>query len=338
MPPRLAFAGSPRSVSPWLLHAISRIGIFEAICGEDAEREITRFQARWAFESDLSAMLKEAEPDGVILACAPSERSRLIKECLTAGAGVLAIGAPGTMAACKRLAVFAKLAGRFVLSAPAIRFSPSLLMARRLIDSGKLGMPVSVSLNSTRRSSTPDSADSGPMSFDQIFEAVDLVHHLTGSIQRGFAMTHPDGAMVVSASAGNQVPVSMVFHANGASDAVGIELEIRASDGTRLRIGRDGGLICANGPQVSASRQVTLAEVEPLQELGYEGLTAEFRRHLEAGRSSLGLIGPVMEVTAGTEAILASAAKGRAVTPKIPSAESRDAAKQDVAGKLEIAG
>ena len=98
MPPRLAFAGSPRSVSPWLLNAISRIGVFEAICGEDAEREITRFHARWAFENDLTAMLKEAEPEGVVLASPLPERPRLIKECLTAGASVLVIGPPGTTA------------------------------------------------------------------------------------------------------------------------------------------------------------------------------------------------------------------------------------------------
>lgn len=333
MPPRLAFAGSPRSVSPWLLHAISRIGVFEAICGEDAEREITRFHARWAFENDLTAMLKEAEPEGVVLASPLPERPRLIKECLTAGAGVLVIGPPGTTASCKRLALFAKLTGRLVLAAPAIRFSPSILMTRRLIDSGKLGMPVSMSLHSTRRSSVRDATDGEPISPDQVFEAVDLVNHLIGPFRRVFALAHADGAMVVSASAGEEVPISMVFHAVGAADAVGIELEIRASDGTRLRIERDGSLFCANGSQVSASRQVTLAGVEPSHELGYDGLTAEFRRHIEAGRTGLGLIGPAIQVTAATEAVLTSAAKGRAVTPKIPTRSARE-----TSGKLEVAG
>lgn len=317
-PPKFAFVGDPASVSPWLLRAMSQAGVLEAICDQDAEQQIGRWHARWAF-TEVAEMLREAEPDGVVLSVPLSGRTRLIKQCLTAGAGVLVAGAPGTASACGRLALFAKLAGRFVMAAPAIRFSPSVLLARRLLDSGKFGPPISMVLRSTHRASTSQAPPhAGPISTDQVFEAADLVHHLIGPIGRVFSSAHGDGAMTVSAVSKDGVVLALVFHANGMADAVGIDLEIRAADGTRLSIDRNGSLDCVNGSRVGACHRVALGSAEPAVELGFEGLVAEFRRHLEARRSGSGLVGAAGPVTAAAEAFLGSAAKGRAMVPKTP--------------------
>lgn len=315
---KIAFVGATREVSPWLLQSLGRIGTFEAICDKNAERDAAKLPARWAF-SDLSLLLREAEPDGVVLHQPLGDRARLIKQCLAAGAGVLVTGAPGSAAACKRLASFSKLSGRFVLAAPAIRYSPTVLLARRLIESGKLGAPVSMTLHSTRRGSPRAGAeDHGVVPSDQVFEAVDLIHQLIGPIQQVFAIVHSDGALVASVMTAPGVPISLVFHGSGPSEAVGLEMEVRAADGTRLHIDRNLQLLCGNGSRVDAARRVALAMADPAVELGYEGLMAEFRRHLEAGRTGLGLVGPVGTLVAATEAVLASAERRRPVVPKQP--------------------
>jgi len=315
-PVKFAFLGAKRDVSPWLLQSLSRVGTFEAICDEDAERYVAKLHVRWAF-SDLSAMLREAEPDGVVLSRPLGDRARLIKQCLAAGAGVLVTGAPGSATACKRLASFSKLSGRFVLAAPAIRFSPAILLARRLVESGKLGSPISMAIHSTRRGSPRTSVDDhGAVPSDQVFEAVDLIHHLIGPLQQVFACVHGDGALIASAITVPGVPVSLVFHASGQAEAVGLELEIRATDGTRLCVDRNQQLLCVTGSRVNAAHRVAMAMADPAVELGYDGLMAEFRRHVEAGRTGLGLVGAVTAITSATEAVFASAERRRPVVPK----------------------
>jgi len=319
-PPRLAFIGDPTAVSPWLLHSVGRICVLDSICHDEAERAIGRFHARWAFD-DPTEMLKETEPDGVVLACPVADRTRLSKQCLTAGASVLVPGLPGKAVACRRLGLFAKLAGRFVLAAPTLRFSPGVLMAKRLIESGKFGGTIAMTLDSARRGGAGAfSPDERPIAADQVFEAVDLVQHLVGPAGRAYAVSHEEGALAVTTLAGEGVPVSMAFLARGGVDRVGLELELDAADGSRLRIDRAGGLFCGNGSKVSAYHQVAAAVGEPAIELGSDGLVAEFRRRLEESRPSGGLIGPVPAVSAATEAIFASAERGRAVEPKLPRA------------------
>jgi len=322
-PPRLAFIGDPQAVSPWLLHSLGKMCILDSICHGEADRAISRFHARWAFD-DPTAMLEETEPDGVVLACPVADRVRLSKQCLTAGAGVLVPGSPGRATACRRLGLFARLAGRFVLAAPALRFSPGVLMAKRLIESGKFGAPIAITLHSARRGGPGAlSPDGDLIAVDQVFEAVDLIQHLVGPIGRVYAVSHDEGALAVTASAGGGAAVSMVFLARSGVDRVGLKLELDAGDGSRLRIDRAGGLLCGNGSKISAYHQVAIAAAEPAIELGYDGLTAEFRRRLEERRPDGGLIGPVPAVSAATEAILASAERGRPVMPKAPGLPKR---------------
>lgn len=329
---RFAFIGPTREASPWLLQALARVGTLEAICDEYAEQDAAKHHARWAF-SDAAAMLAEAEPDGVVIHRPLGDRARLIKQSLAAGAGVLLTGTPGSAATCQRMGTFSKLSGRFVLAAPALRYAPAVLLARRLIESGKLGAPISMTLQSTRRGAARMNADDhGAVPSDQVFEAMDLVHHLIGPIQQTFAVAHSDGALVASVMTSPGVPVSLVFHASGPSSAVGVEVEIRASDGSWLRIDRNLGLSCGNGNRIDAAHQVALGAVDPAVELGFEGLVAEFRRYIEAGRAGVGLVGPVAQVMAATEAVLASAARGRAIVPKPAKTAAKTQAVDAAAG------
>ncbi len=313
---KLAFVGSARDVSPWLLQSLGRVGTLEAICNEDAERDAARFHARWAF-SDLATLLRETEPAGVVLHQPLELRARLIKQCLAAGAAVLVPGAPGSAGSCKRLGSLCKLSGRFVLAAPAVRFSPAVLLARRLVESGKLGPPISMTVHSTRRGATrTGSQDRGAVPSDQVFEAIDLIHHLIGPVQRVFAVAHDDGALVASLTAEQGVPVGLVFHGSGPAEAVGVEMEIRAADGTRLHMDRNQQLVCGNGSRVDVAHQVALPMADPAVELGYEGLLAEFRRCIQSGRAGLGLVGQVPATVAATEGLFASVARGRVVALK----------------------
>ncbi len=314
---RLAFCGPTRDVSPWLLRSLSRVGTFEAVCGDNADHAASSFHARWAF-SDLAGMLQEAEPEGIILHQPPADRARLIKQCLAAGCGVLVTGAPGSAAACKRLASFSKLSGRVVLAAPPMRYAPAVVLARRLISAGRLSSVISMSLHSTwRGSASLGVGDNGAVSADQVFEAVDMVQQLIGPVQRVFAAAHDDGALVASLMTSAGTPVSVVLHSRGATDAIGLEMDIRGADGTRLRLDRDFRLRCGNGSRVDAAHEAGLPTVDPGLEMGFEGLVAEFRRRLQSGRGCPGLVGPVDSVVSATEAVLASAARGRIMVPKL---------------------
>lgn len=315
-------------VSPWLLSSLSKVGTLEALCGETAERDAARYHARWTFP-DLTTLLKESEPAGVVLSQPLSARPRMIKECLSAGAAVLVSGPPCRALACNRLSLFAKLSGRSILAAPAIRFAPAILLAKRLLDSGKVGVPISMSVHCTYRGAPRQgSDDDGPIPADQVFEVVDLVHFLLGPLAQVSAVAHGDGVLAAVGTSLSAVVVSFVYHASGAAETVGLGLEIRGADGTFLRVDRDARLLCANGSRVDAAHRSTLASADPAVELGYEGLAAEFRRLATSGRTGAGLIGPVGTVMAATEALLESAAKKRPVTVKTvvprPSAKGEE--------------
>lgn len=312
--PRFAFVGPTHAVSPWLMTSLAKVGTLEALSGETAERDAARFHARWTFP-DLTTLLKEAEPTGVVLVQPLADRPRMVKECLSAGACVLVVGAPGKAATCNRLGLFAKLSGRSILAAPAMRFAPAMLLAKRLLDSGKVGTPISMTLRSTYRGAPrqgPD--DDGAVPADQVFEAADLVHHLLGPLRHVSAVAHGDGVLAGVGTSLSSAVVSFVLHASGPTEAVGIDLEVRGADGTFLQVDRDGRLLCANGSRIDAAHRSTLASADPAIELGYDGLAAEFRRLATMGRTGAGLVGPVSAVAATAEALLVSAVKGRGVT------------------------
>lgn len=311
-PPRFALIGPPQAAGAWLLASLRRHGTFEAICHADAEREAAKWQARWTF-SDSETMLREAEPAGVVITEPFRDRHRLVRQCLSAGACVLLTGAPCTAAQARRLALLARVSGRCVLAAPPTRYAPAVMMARRIMDSGKLASPISIVLHSTRRGAPrTDETDDGPVPIDQIFEAVDLIQLMLGPIGHVTALAHDEGVMIVAAETASRVPVSMVLHASGPAEAIGVEMEIRSADGACLRIDRGFHLTCGNGSRIDAVHRPSLSANDPAVELGYDGLLAEFSRLLRP-RLGLGLIGQVGTVLSTVEAISTSAAKGRMV-------------------------
>ncbi len=312
--PRLAFIGSPRDTSPWLLQAINRVGTLEALCTEDAERETSRCQARWAY-SDLGLLLKETRPDGAILQLPADKRANVIKQCLSGGVGVLLTGMAGGVAASQRIDTLARLAGRCVLATTPLRFAPAIMLARRLLDSGKFGKPVAMAVQSNRRGDHSIGI-TGRCSIhtDQIFELVDLVQHLLGPTEKVFAVAHPEGSLVATLVTDSGIPVSASLHNQSPAESVGTRLEMRASDGNTLTVNQNCRLCSANSTRADALHGFSLAAADPTLELGYEGMLAEFRARIEAGPGipggHSGQWRPVIETC---EAILASITKGRHV-------------------------
>jgi len=315
--PRLALVGDPRSISPWLLSAMTRVGRLEAICGPGAEECPLSVPVRWAF-SDASRMLREAEPEGVVIQCPMRERAALIKQCLAAAARVLLTGIPAAAAMCRRLDSMGKVTGRAILAASAIRFSPAVRQAERLLESGRFGLPVSLAVRSSWPSSHrgPAPASPSPVDPDQVFEAVDLVFALLGGLRQVHASIHATGVLSALCNAENGANVLLECHSSGDPELDGVEIDLRAADGTWLRIDRAGHLTCARGSKVEAWHHPSAATADPAKELGYEGLLAEFRRTLVDHRGvSGGLLRPAPAVTATVEAIFASGQKNRPTRP-----------------------
>lgn len=322
---KFAFVGPTRHVSPWLLRALSQVGTLEAICDDQADREVARYHARWTF-SDVAVMLREAEPDGVVLHYPLHDRASLIKTCLSAGCDVLLTGVPGAVSNCKRWLSLGRLTGKHVVAVPPVRFSPVVIQARRLLASGKMGAPVSLLLSSTwQRSQRLDPTEDTVVSVDQIFEAVSLVHHLIGPINQACSYTHTEGVLAVAANAGSGVPVLLRLHSSGTPETVGLDLEIRSADGGELSIDRDGRLSCGNGQGSDVSHRVSVAVMEPSVELGYDGLVAEFRRNILAEHFSPSLVVAAWEATAATEAVLAGLTRNRPQSPKYPDSQELNA-------------
>lgn len=315
-PPRLAFIGPSHAISPWLFQGLRRHGTLEAVCDNNTACDASRIQARWTF-TDAATLLSEAEPSGVVLACPHGARHRLIKQCLSAGASVLLTGVPCSAAVASRLALFSKLSGRFVMAAPPIQYSPAALLARRLLDSGKFGTPISLTLRSTRRGTPRDDFDDhGPVPTDQVFEAVSLVQLLLGPLRQVMAVSQDEGVLMAAGITNEGVPVSLALHASGPAEMLGVDVEMRSADGSVLLWDRDGGLSCSNGSRVDACHRPSLASSDPAVELGFDGLVGEFVRFLRPGGG--GLVGPMLHVLASTEAVLASVARGRPVVPRLP--------------------
>jgi hypothetical protein len=253
-------------------------------------------------------LLKEAEPAGVVLLHPwPSEPA--VKECLSAGASVLVLGAPGRSSACKRLGLFAKLSGRSILAAPPFRFAPSLLLAKRLLDSGKVGAPISMTLRSTYRGAPrqgPD--DDGPIPADQVYEAADLVYHLLGPLRQ--VAPRPMTTESSPPSEHRSPPRwFLVFHASGPAETVGIEVEVRADGTSRISTATDDS--SANGSRTDAPSLDTRFR-DPAVELGYEGLASQSRL-VTSGRNGAGLVGPVGNVAPSANQY-SCAAKGRPIS------------------------
>jgi predicted dehydrogenase len=314
--PKLAFIGSTHQAPAWLIHAIRKHGTLEAVCDESPRRDADVFQARWIY-SNVDDLLREAEPSGVIVLRPCRERYGIIKQCLGSGASVLIPGIPCALARWDRLATMSKLAGRTVLSASPARFAPGVSVARRLIESGKFGTPMSLALHITRRGAPREGLDDqGPVAADQVFEAADLVQTLIGSIREVTSAAHQEGTMMVVGRTTADTPFCLELHASGPPETLGLELELRSVDGTCMRIEKSGQLFCSNGSRVDAMYRPTLATSDPAVELGYDGLVGEFVRWVVAGGAVPADSTPFETVIAASEAILSSARSGHKVSVK----------------------
>ena len=314
--PKLAFVGSTHQAPPWLIHSIRKHGTLEAVCDESPRRDADVFQARWMY-SDVAALLREAEPAGVIVFRPNNERFGIIKQCLGSGASVLVPGIPCGAARWDRVATMSKLAGRTVVSASPARFAPGVSVARRLIESGKFGTPMSLALHITRRGTPREGLDDqGPVAADQVFEAADLVQTLIGSIREVTSVAHQEGALMVVGRTMTDTPFSLNLHASGPPESLGLELELRSVDGTCMRIEKTGQLFCGNGSRVDAMYRPTLATSDPAVELGFDGLVGEFVRWVAAGSTMAADSVPCASVIASSEAILSSARSGHKVAVK----------------------
>lgn len=315
--PRLALVGSTHEVSPWLLHALRRHASFEAICDENPRRDAALQNARWTF-TDIQSLLEESEPAGVVITLPPNYRHDVIKKCLPSGASVLTMGLPCKASRLGRLSLMAKLAGRSILASSPLRFAPVALLARRLIDSGKFGEPMSLSIQSTRRGAAREGLDDcGPIPSDQVFEAVDISQYLFGPITEVSCTTHDEGAAMIVGRTDRNLPFSMVLHASGPPEALGIDLEMRSLDGTIMRIGRGGSLSCGNGSRVDAMYRPGLANSDPIVELGYDGLIAEFARLVVAEPGGAREQDTLAAVVEACEAILTGCNTGRKISVKL---------------------
>ncbi|MBI5763931.1 MAG: hypothetical protein HZA51_10445 [Planctomycetes bacterium] len=300
-PVRLAFIGSAKEVSPWLFHAVSRVACLEAVCGPYAESDSATHRARWSF-SDLPAMLRETEPDGVIIAGPVSRRASVVKECLAARTAVLVLGNPGAPRELTRIRSLAHLVTRPVLIATPAHHSPAMQLARRLIDSEKIARPISMQLVSTWRRSVNAAGDSAIIHPDQVFEGVDLVRLLLGPLTRIHGIMHGDGVMLSVGVTDEHVPVSLAFHSGGPVESLGLDIEIRAADGACLRISRDGRLYCGNGTRVDAAHAPSLVASDPVIELGYDAMVKSFVHYITT--SATGLLGHADESTIAADALL----------------------------------
>ena len=251
---------------------------FVAICDDDAQRAdraAATYHARWPFHG-FRTLLTEAQPQAVVLAAPLAQRADLVRRCLAQGVCTLVIGLP--VAPRPRWPV---RSGAFVWAASPLRFSPVGVLARRLIDSGKVSAWLGGSLSAAwPRNARQRAVQEWPVSPDHVFEAVDWIEHLCGPTRELFARAHPDGAVVATLVSNADVPVAVALHEHGSPDHAGMALELRGTDAERLCIAPDLRLTCAHGARIVAGYAPPWPSSDPSQELGYAGLLREFLRRV----------------------------------------------------------
>jgi predicted dehydrogenase len=279
---RLALAGDIRTVPPALLHSIAAENIrFEALCDPDGPRAETAARtcgARWPF-TDLEQMLREAEPDAVILAAPITERPRCTKLCLRHHCAVLILGAPGTtVAECRALVRASRQANRQVMIGLPQRFSPAVLRARRILESARLGPVVAVDLTVTwPREAGSDDQTGLPLSFNLMFEAADRLRGCGIEPARICAVERPYGHVAALIVGTDGVLASLALHQAGTPCAAGSHLELRSEDGGLMILEDDVNLDCTAGSQLVARHRPRFgAGDDPRIECGYAGMIAAF--------------------------------------------------------------
>ena len=279
---RLALVGDASGLPASLLHSIAAEDVsFEAICGPDpsrVEQAARAYGARWPFD-DLDQMLREAEPDAVIVAAPIGERTALAKTCLRNKSAVLLLGAPGTtVTECRALGQVARSANRQLMVGLAHRFSPTGTRARRLLESGRLGAAAAMNLTLAwpRR---PDESipEYAPLPFDLVFDAADRLRSCGLDPQRIWAVGRPYGHVSAIVLARDGVVADLALHHTGTPPSAGNRFEWRSEDGGLLVVENDVNLMCTRGSELVARHQPSLGlGDDPRIECGYAGMVSSF--------------------------------------------------------------
>ncbi len=317
---RLGLAGNIADLPPALPQAVAAENIrFEAICdpnGSGAETAVRTYGARWPF-TDLEQMLKESEPDAVILAVSAPQRTGWIKTCLRYRRPVLVLGSPATtVAECRALAKAARAVNRQVMVGLPQRFGPAGQRLRRILESGRLG-PLADADVLISRPGSPQTDDNAALAlpFDLMFEAADrllscgLQPTKIMAVQRtyghvGAVMTCACGAMA-----------SIRVHCSGSSESAGSRLELRSDDGGLLVLEDDVNLDCRVGSQWVARHHPRFGvAADPRIECGYTGMISAFAGALRQQQGvPYGLPSATHAVTLA-RAIFKAASTGKTVT------------------------
>ncbi len=279
---RLALVGDVTDVPSPLLHAsATEAARFEAVCdpsGSQIEKAARICGARWPFD-DLEQMLREAEPDAVIIAAPPDQRTQWAKTCLRRRTAVLMLGAPGsTPAACRTLSRLARQVNRQVMVGVPQRFSPAGVRAQRLLASGRLGPVVAADVVVTwARRLDRDPSGASALPFDLVFEAADRLQGLDVVPERVWAVERPNGHLAAIARTADGAVASLGLHHAGPPESAGSRLEARSDEGGLLIIDDDVNLICTVGSQLVARHRPRLGVgADPRVECGYAGMLGAF--------------------------------------------------------------
>ncbi len=281
---RLALVGDSERLPPALLRSIAAEDVrFEAICdpgGGRVEAAARTYGARWPFD-DLDQMLREAEPDAVVLAVAVDQRAAVARTCLRRKAATLILGSPGTSpGATKALAKVARTARQIVMVGLAQRYSPAAVKARRLLESGKLGRLSAVDLTVTwPRDPAREGGGDFPLPFDLVFDAADRLRSLGLQPDRIWAIEQPYGHVAAMVLAGDGVLATLGLHHAGTPQAAGNHLEVRSEDGGLLSIEDDVNMTCVVGTQPVARHEPKMGRGDdPNVECGWVGMLSAFIR------------------------------------------------------------
>ena len=279
---RLAVAGDIGVLPPPLLQSIAAEDVrFEAVFDPDSSRSETAartYGARWPFD-DLEQMLREAEPDVVVVAGTNDQRAQWAKTCLRRHAAVLILGAPGTsLTECRALSRVARKANRQVMVGLPQRFSPAGVRTRRLLESGRLGPVSAVDLVMTwPRDPGRDESSERPVPYDLAFDAADRLRSCGIEPQRVWAVERPYGHIAAMVLSTDGVTATMGLHHTGTPQSSGNHLELRSEDGGLLIIEHDVDLTCTMGSQLVARHHPRLgAGDDPRVECGYAGMITAF--------------------------------------------------------------
>jgi len=319
---RLALAGDIRDVPTALLHAIAAESIrFEAICDSDAARAETAartYGARWPFD-DLDQMLREAEPDAVIVAAPLARRSRWSKTCLRSRAAVLILGAPAsTVGECRTLLTASRQVNRQVMVGLPQRFSPAFLRGRRILESGRMGPLASLDISMTwPRQATAEEGPEHSVPFDLMFEAADRLRSCGVKPFKVWAVERPYGHLVAMVVGTDGVVGSVALHHTGTPQSAGSRMELRSEDGGLLLVEDDVNLECTVGSQLVGRHHPRFgAGDDPRVERGFTGMIAAFATALRARQGVPYGLPSAMASVALAEATFKAARTGRAVNFK----------------------